>query len=85
MILFVDLSPGQVAGLVVTKLLSTMCVVQGMMGTSLLHRKKPKTAVTLHVGEDGHYSLDHLFRVSVFNLDSSHNLYKRDLTKLKCS
>lgn len=32
-------SPGQVVGLVVAKLLSTTCVVQGMMGTSLLHGK----------------------------------------------
>lgn len=32
-------SPGQVVGLVIAKLLSTTCVVQGMMGTSLLHMK----------------------------------------------
>lgn len=32
-------SPGQVVGLVIAKLLSTTCVVQGMMGTSLLHTK----------------------------------------------
>lgn len=33
-------SPGQVVGLVEAQLLSTMCVVQGMMGTSLLWKER---------------------------------------------
>lgn len=35
-----QVSPGQVVSLVVAQLLSTMCVVQGMMGTSLLQENK---------------------------------------------
>lgn len=41
-------SPGQVVGLVVAKLLSTTCVVQGMMGTSLLHRKINQNMVLMN-------------------------------------
>lgn len=43
---FTHISPGQVVGLVVAKLLSTMCVVQGMVGMSLL--QKIKTTIYLN-------------------------------------
>lgn len=43
-------SPGQVVILVVAQLFSTMCVVQGMTGTSLLQENKTAGLNAAHAG-----------------------------------